>query len=185
MNGYRVKQSSTVQRHLTGQQPLHYMCSTHVAEHKILSTVTTRPKSPHAYFWCSGLQYLWNPFFSFYNFVLLLVTLEEVFCKSSILLHSGTFVFIFGLLFMFTAVFTLPVNKLHQIFNRIFSIIASIFILNNDWKFWRPSIILTESKKEIISRKDFHWRMEVIVGDVNFRSLSGYRLWLRARDWRH
>lgn len=60
---------------------------------------------------------------------------------------------------MFTAVFTLPVNELYQLlgrahFNRIFSIIAWKF-LNNDWKIWRPSIILTESSKEIIYRKRF------------------------------
>lgn len=147
-----LNRSSTVQRHLTGQQSLHYMCSTHVAEHKILSTVTIRPTSPQAYFWCYSLQDLWNPFF-FFLFKslcccfcwLVCMNLEEVFCKSPILLHSDTSVFIFGLVFMFTAVFTLPVNKPHQMFNRIFSISDCIFILNNDWKFWRPSIILTGS----------------------------------------
>lgn len=56
MNGHRVKQSSTVRRHLTGQKSLHYMCCTPVAEHKIILAPTVSPGTPQAYFGCYGLQ---------------------------------------------------------------------------------------------------------------------------------
>lgn len=177
MNGYRVKQSSTVQRHLTGQQSLHYMCFSHVAEHKIISAVTIRLATPQAYFGCYGLQCLWKSLFIFLLklyvlllFLLLYMSPEEVFCKSPFLLHNNTS----GLVFMFTAVFTLPVNELHQLlgrahFNRIFSIIGWKF-LNNDskicLKIW-PSIILTESSKEIIYPKRFPMEDVGIIADFN------------------